>query len=222
MERLRFGQGRVVILGASPQSDTVRGVQTPTHSHLDPLAGAPRPLSDVPALAERAADLLRTPGALLNLTPPEAAALVAQMRLMHFGPGVTLFREGDGVWLDHLLLLLEGEVSIEIGVGGGLTPVAISVVGPGSVIGEMALLDGAPRSASCTTVSSVQAAALSRHGLEALIDQQPRVAVKLLIGLGSRIGERLRALGEQLQMYADVVERQQQQIDRLRSGGTGG
>ncbi len=68
----------------------------------------------------------------------------------------------------------------------------------------------------------MQAAALSRHGLEVLIDQQPRVAVKLLIGLGSRTGERLRALGEQLQMYAGVVERQQQQIDRLRSGRGGG
>ena len=198
-------------------------MQAPTHSHPDPLAGgAARPLSDMPALAERAADLLRTPGALLNLTRPEAASLVAQMRLMHFGPGVTLFREGDGARLDHLLLVLEGEVSIEVGVGGGLVPVAISVVGPGSVIGEMALLDGAPRSASCTTISAVQAAALSRHGLGALIDQQPRVAVKLLIGLGSRTGERLRALGEQLQMYAGVVEQQQRQIDRLRGARAAG
>lgn len=196
-------------------SDTVRGVQEQTTPH--PRPGAARPLSDDPALAERAADLLRTPGALLNLTPPEAACLVAQMRLMHYGPGITLFREGDDVRLDHLLLVLEGEVSIEVGVGGALVPVAISVVGPGSVIGEMALLDGAPRSASCTTVSAVRAAALSRQGLERLIDQQPRVAVKLLIGLGSRTGERLRALGEQLQMYAGVVESQQQQIDRLRS-----
>ena len=193
-------------------------MQAPTHPHLDPFAdGASRPLSDVPALAERAADLLRTPGALLHLTPPEAAALVALMRLMRFGPGVTLFREGDGTRLDHLLLVLEGEVSVEVGVGGGMAPVAISVVGPGSVIGEMALLDGAPRSASCTTVSSVLAAVLSRHGLEALIDQQPRVAVKLLIGLGSRTGERLRALGEQLQMYAKVAEDQQVEIGRLRA-----
>ena len=184
----------------------------------EPRSGAARPLSDDPALAERAADLLRTPGVLLNLTPPEAASLVGLMRVMNFAPGVTLFREGDGVRVDHLLLLLEGEVSIEVGVGGALVPVAVSVVGPGSVIGEMALLDGSPRSASCTTISAVQAAALSRQGLERLIDQQPRVAVKLLIGLGSRTGERLRALGEQLQMYAGVVESQQQQIDRLRGG----
>ena len=175
-------------------------------------------MSDDPALAERAADLLRTPGVLLNLTPPEAASLVGLMRVMNFAPGVTLFREGDGVRVDHLLLLLEGEVSIEVGVGGALVPVAVSVVGPGSVIGEMALLDGSPRSASCTTISAVQAAALSRQGLERLIDQQPRIAVKLLIGLGSRTGERLRALGEQLQMYANVVEQQQRQIDQLRAG----
>lgn len=209
MERVcGFGLEEGVILGASPGSDNVRRVQAPAYP----------PLSEMPALAERAADLLRTPGALLNLTPPEAASLVAQMRLVHFGPGVTLFREGDDVRLDHLLLVLEGEVSIEIGIDGSTVPVAISVVGPGSVIGEMALLDGSPRSASCTTVSALQAAALSRQGLERLIDQQPRVAVKLLIGLGSRTGERLRALGEQLQMYAGVVEQQQRQIDQLRAG----
>jgi CRP-like cAMP-binding protein len=212
MERWSSVGGEAVILGARPRGDNVRRVQVPTHP----------PLTDVPALAERAADLLRTPGALLNLTPPEAACLVAQMRLVHFGPGVLLFREGDDVRLDHLLLVLDGEVSIEVGIGGGMVPVAISVVGPGSVIGEMALLDGSPRSASCTTISAVQAAALSRQGLERLIDQQPRVAAKLLIGLGSRTGERLRALGEQLQMYAGVVEQQQQQIDRLRAGRAAG
>jgi CRP-like cAMP-binding protein len=178
-----------------------------------------RPLSDAPELAERAADLLRTPGALLNLAPAEAASVVAQMRLVHFGAGVTLFREGDGMRLDHMLLLLDGEVSIDMAATGRPGPVAISVVGPGSVIGEMALLDGAPRSASCTTVSAVQAAGLSRKGLETLIDQQPRAAAKLLVGLGARTAERLRALGDQLQMYAALVEDQQCAIERLRGAG---
>lgn len=183
-------------------------------------AGTARPLAESPALAERAADLLRTPGALLNLTPAEAACVVAQMRLVHFGPGTTLFREGDDTRLDHLLLLLEGEVSVDTGAAHGA--VAISVVGPGSVIGEMALLDGAPRSASCTTVSAVQAAGLSRHGLERLIDAQPRAAAKLLLGLGVRIAERLRALGEQLEIHADLAEQQQREIERLRGRLAGG
>lgn len=175
-----------------------------------------RLLSDTPELAERAADLLRTPGALLNLTPAEASSVVAQMRVVHFGAGVTLFREGDDIRPDHMLLLLDGEVAVDMAATGRPGPVAISVVGPGSVIGEMALLDGAPRSASCTTVSTVQAAGLSRRGLEALIDQQPRAAAKLLVGLGARTAERLRALGEQLQMYAGLVEDQQRLIERLR------
>lgn len=181
-----------------------------------PASATSRPLTDAPALAERAADLLRTPGALLNLTPAECACVVAQMRLMHFGPGVTLFREGDGLHLDQMLLLLDGEVSVDMATSGGSGPVAISVVGPGNVIGEMALLDGAPRSASCITVSAVQAAGLSRKGLETLIDQQPRTAAKLLVGLGARTAERLRALGDQLQMYAALVEDQQRQIEQLR------
>jgi CRP/FNR family transcriptional regulator, cyclic AMP receptor protein len=183
----------------------------------DPSAlASARPLSDVPDLAARAANLLRTPGALLNLTPDEAASVVAQMRLVHFGSGISLFREGDGMRLDHMLLLLEGEVSIDMAATGRADSVAISVVGPGNVIGEMALLDGAPRSANCTTVSAVQAAGLSRKGLETLIEQQPRTAAKLLVGLGARIAERLRALGDQLQMYAALVEDQQRTIEGLR------
>ena len=187
-------------------------------SNIDLPSSASRPLTESPALAERAADLLRTPGALLNLTAAEAACVVAQMQLVHVGPGVTLFREGDERRLDHMLLL-DGEVAVDMVANGGPGPVAISVVGPGSVLGEMALLDGAPRSASCTTVSAVQAAGLSRKGLEILIDHHPRTAAKLLVGLGARIAERLRALGDQLQIYAALVEDQQREIARWRNTG---
>ena len=40
---------------------------------------------------------------------------------------------------------------------------AIVVLGAGSVLGEMAVLDGAPRSATCTTVTAVQAAGLAQR-----------------------------------------------------------
>lgn len=74
-------------------------------SNIDLPSSASRPLTESPALAERAADLLRTPGALLNLVAAEVACVVAQMQLVHVGPGVTLFREGDERRLDHMLLL---------------------------------------------------------------------------------------------------------------------
>jgi CRP/FNR family transcriptional regulator, cyclic AMP receptor protein len=175
-------------------------------------------LADTPVLAARAGELLRANGALFNLTPAEAACIVAQMRLVHFGAGVTLFREGEDTRLDHLLLLLDGEVSVDTGADASRTGVAISILGPGSVIGEMALLDGAPRSASCTTATPVQAAGLARAGLERLIEEEPRAAAKLLVGLGARTAERLRGLVEQLQMYAALAQSQQREIGRLRRG----
>lgn len=188
----------------------------------DTPGAAPRPLAESPALAARAADLLRTPGAMLQLAPEEAAAVAARMALVHCAAGATLLREGDQN-AGHLLLLLEGSVEVDTAGPLGLSgparadAVAVSVLGPGSIIGEMALLDGAPHSASCTARTPVTAAALSRRALQQLLDEQPRLAAKLLIGLAKRTADRLRALGDQLQMYAQLSARQQQELERLRA-----
>jgi hypothetical protein len=61
----------------------------------------------------------------------------------------------------------------------------------------------------------VLAAGLSRKGLEALLDEQPRVAAKLMVGLATRMADRLRALGEQIQFYARLAADKQREIERL-------
>lgn len=155
-----------------------------------------RPLAESPLLAERAAELLVTPQTRLPLAAAEAAQVVAQMGVIHFPAGATLIREGDGLRTGHLLLLLEGEVQVQT------EQAPISVLGPGSIVGEMSLIDGAPRSAECTAIGPVLAAGLSRRGLEQLIDEHPRTAAKLLLGLAQRMADRLRALGQQMQMLA--------------------
>ena len=157
-----------------------------------------RPLSELPALAQRAAELLVTPQTRLPLTPTEAAHVVAQMGVVQFPPGATLIREGDEQRTGHLLLLLEGEVQVDTG------EVPISVLGVGNIIGEMSLIDGAPRSAQCTALGPVLAAGLSRRGLEQLIEEQPRAAAKLVTGLAQRLADRLRALGQQVQMLRQI------------------
>jgi CRP-like cAMP-binding protein len=179
------------------------------------------PITDKPVLAARAADLLRTPNAMLQLNAEEAACVVAQMLLIHYPPRATVLREGDSMHSNYLLLLLDGDVSVDTLGGQEQGGVAIGVVGAGSIIGEMALLDGAPRSATCVAVSAVQAAGLSRQGLQKLIDEHPKVAAKLLIGLATRISDRLRALGEQLHLYAQVNASMQDELDRLRATAGG-
>lgn len=164
-----------------------------------------RPFSEVPGLGQRAAELLLTPNALVPMSLEEAAVVVAHMRLVHFPQGATMLREGERARNDYLLLVLEGEVSVFASVGTEPDGVQISVLGPGAVIGEMALLDGSPRSASCIAVTPVQCAGLSRKGLEMMIEQHPKVAARLLAGLACRIADRLRAMSDQLRMYASLA-----------------
>jgi CRP-like cAMP-binding protein len=181
-----------------------------------------RPLIENVAMARMAAEMLRTPHAVRDLDLVEAAAVVGQMQLVYYPQGATLLREGDDGHSGYLLLVLDGWVTVDTGMPTSAEKVDVAVLGPGSIIGEMALLDGAPRSANCTASSAVQAAGLSRIGLERLIDEEPRVAAKLLVALATRISDRLRTMGKQLQMYADLVGQQQAELDHLRGGLRGG
>ena len=177
----------------------------PTFSHSVAPAPRTRALTDNPPLAARAAALLPTANAFLPLSADDTRCIVSYMREVSFGRGERLFTAGDQGHSSYLLLLLEGEVSVEAGPSD--RPVPISVLGAGSVLGEMAMLDGAARSATCTALTDIQAAGLARRGLERLINEHPQVAARLLVALSQRMAERLRALGEQLQIYAQIHPR---------------
>jgi CRP-like cAMP-binding protein len=66
-------------------------------------------------------------------------------------------------------------------------------------------------------VSPVRCAGLSRQGLDQLLTQQPLVAARLLAEVASIIANRLRALSEQLRLYAQLTASKQQEIDRLKA-----
>lgn len=181
----------------------------PSQSVAAPHGGATspaprtRPIEDNPALVTRATELLRTPSALEPLTPEDARQVVAFMRQVNFPAGAVLFREGERAGTSYMLLILDGEVSVDLGAGGG-EAVTLSALGPGSILGEMSLLDNAPRSAQCTAISAVVAAGLSRGGLEKLVEEHPKVAARLMIAIAQRLADRVRALGQQVQIYAQI------------------
>ena len=177
-----------------------------TSAFLPPVSPAPRTraLAENPWLASRAVELLQSFQAFVGLSEDDARCVVPYLREVAYARGDLLFAAGDQSRSSYLLLLLEGEVSVDVGAPGAGDSVPISVLGAGSVLGEMALLDGAPRSATCTALSDIQAAGLSRRGLERLIDERPKIAAKLLVGLMQRLAVGLRALGEQLQLNRHV------------------
>ena len=180
----------------------------------------PRAIERFPEEARLAAELLSKPPARLGLNEAEARCVVGCMQLLDYPKGATLLREYDAVATGYMLLVLSGEVSVETAAPGHRSePVPISALGVGSLIGEMALVDGEPRSTECTALSPVQCAGLSRHGLDQLLAQHPQVAAKLLAEVASIIANRLRALSEQLWLYAQLTASMQGEIDRLKAKG---
>lgn len=179
---------------------------------------AARAVTDIPELGAKTIEFLcqRIPG--FAMAPQEAARVAAQMRLVHFPAGAALFKAGDSSNTGYMLLVLDGNVSVDTGGSRAQPKVEISVLGPGALLGELALVDGMPRSASCTAVTAVTAAGLTSTGLQRLMEQHPPVATKLALFMAQSAADRLRALSEQLQMYDQLTASLQQELDQWRAG----
>ena len=167
------------------------------------------------ATAELAAELLCAPTALMQLTHEEATIVVSFMKPRKIAAGTTFITQGDKLDTGFMLLLLDGDVTVESIAVSRVERRTVNVLGPGSLIGEMSLLDGSARLTSCVAATDLLCATLSRAALEKLTEQDPRTAAKLLLAISTRIAERLRDVTDKVRLYSDLVQVMQQEIDRL-------
>jgi len=104
-----------------------------------------------------------------------SAALVdrigAQMTMLHFDTDDVVFKEGDPG--DCLYLITEGNVRISKTGRGGLQE-TLNYIGPGNFFGEMALVDGQPRSAQATATSPCVLASVDAATFNRILDDEPR------------------------------------------------
>jgi len=164
--------------------------------------------------AEHAARLLASPDAHIGLTIEEARIVIRYMK-PQFYPAQTVFiREGDG---DNgfMALLVNGEVVVERLGANRDDAITVKVLGPGSLVGEMGLVDREPRSASCVASTDIWCAILTRQGIEHMITRDPIVAARLLLGISANIAERLRDTNRQLKLFARLAGTMR---DELQSG----
>jgi CRP/FNR family cyclic AMP-dependent transcriptional regulator len=157
-------------------------------------------------------ELLAESALLRDFTTAEAELLGATMLRIGAGPGQLLIAEGEAS--DWLMILLRGTVDIgkrKVGAESDTTEpgdtTRLAVFREGAVIGEMSMLDGEPRYASCWALSEVEAAVLSRAAVGRLISSHPTVGAKLLVKLTQLLAQRLRNTSNQLvrllQQHAD-------------------
>lgn len=91
-----------------------------------------------------------------------------------------------------LFLILSGQVVIERTAYGSVHPRFVAVAEAGEFIGEMQLMDGRPRSASCIAQTNVQLAALSGRQYRELPNVNPGAALLLSSIVSRQQTERLR------------------------------
>ena len=147
----------------------------------NPQPAASHLLGDVPLFAE-------LPAATLD-------RLARESRLRRFPRGQVLCSEGAPG--DSLLVLEQGRVKISRYSAGGQEVVLAAVEAP-AAFGELALIDGAPRSATITAQTAVVVRVLGRDAVHALIEREPSVAMALLRAVTGMV----RATNERL---ADIL-----------------
>ena len=126
---------------------------------------------------------------LSGLDGAELRQVAGHLLARDYAPGATIFREGDpGTFLG---LLAEGEVRI-FKEANDQQARTVAVEHHSRAIGEMALIDGEPRSASCVAVKATRLLLLTREHFDRLARERPVLALKLALRIARLISRRLR------------------------------
>lgn len=111
--------------------------------------------------------------------------------------GEVVFSEGDPS--KEIYILLEGAVAIVAGDGNGHE---LAKIKPGEVFGEMALIDGQPRSAAAVCEEPCTFLVITYGDLDHLMEQQPALGKRVVHNLARTLSGRLRAADEHLERLA--------------------
>jgi CRP-like cAMP-binding protein len=118
---------------------------------------------------------------LAGLSQRQRRKVAETARIRRFTEGTPLIVAGHAA--SELFVILEGSVGVEV------EGRASTAIGPGSFVGELALLDGGPRSASVVAQGPVVTLAITGRRFRKLLQAEPSIA----IGVAEELARRLRA-----------------------------
>jgi CRP-like cAMP-binding protein len=121
-------------------------------------------------------------------TRRERATVARHMETASLPTGTTLIEEGEEG--DALFVILEGAASVR------RKGVEVATVGPGAWFGELALLDGEPRSATVVATAPTVVAVLGVRLFRALLREFPDMTSAVLAGLAADLRRARDALDE--------------------------
>lgn len=137
--------------------------------------------------------LLSTCDLLGELDPDELGRVAGLARRVRQPAEAVVFFEGDPP--DALYLVLRGEIRITQHGDDG-RELIVNRLGPGSAFGEIALLDGAPRSASAVAGVDSELLRIPRHAFQRLLAERPTLAQAVIRLLCRRLRDNSARLAE--------------------------
>jgi len=93
--------------------------------------------------------------------------------------GAALFSEGDAG--DAMFAVIEGD--IEVTLGGEV----VEQVGPGGIVGELALIDSSPRAATATATVASRIARIDKKHFMFLVQEHPTFALQVMAVMADRL-----------------------------------
>ena len=119
-----------------------------------------------------------------HLSAGPLARLAALAQLRRYGKDQVIFSEGDPG--SALYTIVKGRIKIARSSLDGRER-TIALLGPGDFFGELALLDGDPRSADAIAVEASEVLVVPRKDFSGFLMEHPQVAMDLLVVLSRRL-----------------------------------
>lgn len=145
-----------------------------------------------------------------NLTNEDLNQLTALMTLSKHSDGHTFFREGETG--DSIFLLIEGSITVSLTINN--QEQVIEDLAPGSFFGLLALIDDAPRTATCRAMGEVIVASLGRKDYLEITSDSANTALAFQRALGQQVASDFRNVSQQIhELLYEGFEPQSDDLD---------
>ena len=146
-------------------------------------------------MAVTAEEIIKGISLFEGLGPAEIEGVLCVCERARFEPGTCLMRQGQPA--DSAFILESGAVDVMTRLPGG-GEARVATLGPGSVIGEMALLDSGQRSATVVAREAAAGYFLERDGFHIMLAQRNRAAFTIQGRITRTLCQRLRELNARI------------------------
>lgn len=138
-------------------------------------------------------DILRKCFLFRNFSTAHLEKIIAMSRIVTLPAQQVVFERTDAG--EEMFVILTGRLKVSVASREG-REIVLGSVGPGEVIGEIAMLDGCGRSATATTLAPCELLAIHRKDFMPFLEQNPKVATDLIAVLALRLRLNTEQLAE--------------------------